>query len=161
MKQPFGKWDLLQDKSAGDQIHSFTYSLVPSTNIPWLPPDGLWVSTDLCSCSNPALCIFCVKLCCMYTHQTIHFGESDFCNFFYCEQPTCPFSACTRVAVHASSSGLYNCGPALCLCPLTESCCRLSRLTGLMSTPARDVLGFLRVSLVSSIIFSFPLLQMN
>ena len=45
--------------------------------------------------------------------------------------------------------------------PLTESCCRLSRLTGLMSTPARDVLGFLRVSLVSSIVFSFPLLQMD
>ena len=94
-------------------------------------------------------------------HNIIYFGESDFCNFSYCEQPTCPFSPCTRMAVHASSSGLYNCGPALCLCPLTESCCRLSRLTGLMSTPARDVLGFLRVSLVSSIVFSFPLLQMN
>ena len=37
---------------------------------------------------------------------------------------------------------LYNCGPALCLFPLTESCGRLSRLTGVMSTPARDVLGF-------------------
>lgn len=37
---------------------------------------------------------------------------------------------------------LYNCGPALCLFPLTESCCRLSRLTGVMSTPARGVLGF-------------------
>ena len=36
------------------------------------------LKTDLCSCSNPALCIFCVKLCCIYIHQTIHFGESDF-----------------------------------------------------------------------------------
>lgn len=119
------------------------------------------LKTDLCSCSSPALCIFCIKFCRIYTHQTIHFGESDFCNFFYCEQPTCPFSPCTRMAVHASSSGLYNCGPALCLFPLTESCCRLSRLTAVMSTPARDVLGFVRVSLVSSMVFSFPLLQMN